>query len=128
MFSLDQISKIHDDFGNADNLALYLRELNAIGVIKYDSFITDGHSEYFGEDDYKLVSGPIHASLTVANKIDRDKFLESLKLHKQLKTSYLKMSKSLADSGIAKWTFDTNKLTLTYYSKDDDEMLMEAIA
>jgi uncharacterized protein YbcV (DUF1398 family) len=37
------------------------------------------------------------------------------------------MSKGLADSGVKKWTFDTNNMTLTYYDKAGNEMLAEAI-
>ena len=34
------------------------------------------------------------------------------------------MSKGLADSGIEKWTFDTNKMTITYYDKGGNEILV----
>ena len=58
MFTLDQINNIHDSLGNAETLAQYLEALKDIGVDKYDSFITDGHSEYFGKDGHKVISPP----------------------------------------------------------------------
>jgi len=55
------------------------------------------------------------------------KLIEHLDLHNQQKTSYLEMSKGLADSGVEKWTFDTNNMTITYCDKAGNEMLAEAI-
>jgi uncharacterized protein YbcV (DUF1398 family) len=37
------------------------------------------------------------------------------------------MSRGLANSGIEKWTFDTNKMTMTYYDRADNVMLLEEI-
>ena len=56
MFTLEEINDIHDRLGEAETLPQYLEALKNIGVDKYDSFITDGHSEYFGKGDYKIVS------------------------------------------------------------------------
>lgn len=53
--------------------------------------------------------------------------IEHLNLHNQQKTSYLEMSKGLADSGIEKWTFDTNNMTITYCDKAGNEVFAEAI-
>ena len=127
MFTLEQINEMHDRLGNADNLPQYLRALKAIGIEMCDSFITDGHSEYFGRNDDKVKSLPVHEVLHIAETGDRDKMLEHLEHHNQGKTSYLQMSKGLAESGIEKWTFDTSKMTITYYDKAGNEMLTEPI-
>ena len=127
MFTLEQINKIHDDLGKAETLSQYLEALKNIGVDKYDSFITDGHSEYFGKGGHKVVYPPVHEKISIAETSNRESFLEHLNLHNQRKTNYLEMSKGLADSGIEKWTFDTNKMTITYYDKDGNEILVEAI-
>ena len=63
--------------------------------------------------------------LTIARTSNRENLLEHLELHNQGKTSYLEMSKGLADSGIEKWTFDTNDITITYYDNVGKEMLTE---
>jgi uncharacterized protein YbcV (DUF1398 family) len=79
--------------------------------------VSDGHSEYLGHDDYSLKSPAVHARLTVADTSNRSAFLEQLDLYSQQKTSYLEMSKGLADCGIQKWTVDTDQMTMTYYDK-----------
>ncbi len=92
-----------------------------------DSFIADGHSEYVGNSRHKVVTPPAHEKLTIAETSNRERLIEHLSLHNQRKTNYLEMSKGLADSGIEKWTFDTNKLTIAYYDMAGNEMLVEAI-
>ena len=98
MFRLVQINDIHDQFGRAATLLQYLQALNAIGVRKYDSFIFDGHPEYFGKNGNKVASPPVHAVLAVAETSNQHKFLEHLNLHKQQKTSYLEIMKCLPKS------------------------------
>lgn len=127
MFTLNQINDIHERLGKQTTLAGYLLALNKIGVDKYDSFITDGHSEYYGKDSYKLVSPPVHEKFPIANTCNRQEILKHLSLHEQGKTNYIEMSQGLADSGIEKWTFDTNKMTISYYGIDGNEMLVEKI-
>src|SRR5215467_15657523 len=98
MFTLEQINNIHDRLGNAATLAQYLEALKNIGVDKCDSFITDGHSEYFGKGGHKVVSPAVHEELRVAETSNRERFLEHLNLHSQGKTSFTEMSRGLADS------------------------------
>lgn len=127
MFTLAQINDIHERLGKRATLLEYLQALRAIGVRKYDSFLADGHSEYFGIDNQKIVSPPVHKKLTIANRSNREDLLRHLSLHNQDKTDYLEMSQGLADSGTEKWSFDTSKMTITYYDKEGREMLVEAI-
>ena len=127
MFTLDQINDIHTRLGKQASLPDYLRALNEIGVDIQDSFITDGHSEYHGADKQKLVSAPEHEKLTVADISNREGLLIHLNLHEQGKTDYLQMSQGLADSGIEKWTFDSRQMTIAYYDKAGNELLLEDI-
>jgi uncharacterized protein YbcV (DUF1398 family) len=128
MFTIEQIDDIHDRLGNADTLVQYLQSLEAIGVERSDSFIADGHSEYFGKGGHRVVTGPAHERLTIAGACDRERFLEHLSLHNQGRTSYLEMSKGLAESGIARWTFDTGEVTIAYYDQAGNEILVEAVS
>jgi uncharacterized protein YbcV (DUF1398 family) len=127
VFTLAQITDIHDRFGKKNTLAAYLRALCAIGVEMYDSYVTDGHSEYFGRNGEKLIAPPVHEDLIVAETGDKRGLIKQLQLHAQGKTDYLQMSAGLAASGVQKWTFDTNKLTITYYDKMGRVLLTEHI-
>lgn len=127
MFTLKQIDDIHDRLGSQDTLVQYLRALNAIGVERSDSFIDDGHSEHFGKGGETVVTPPAHEVLTIAETSSRDGLVEHLALHSQGRTSYLEMSKGLAQSGVEKWSFDTSALTITYYDKAGNELLAESV-
>jgi uncharacterized protein YbcV (DUF1398 family) len=127
MFTIEQINDLHARLGNAETLFEYVRALNALGVEKYDSYLTDGRSEYFGKRGHKVISPPAHDVLSIADKSDRENFLKHLKLHEQGKTTYFEMSKGLAESGIEKWTVDTDKRTMIFYDKAGNEMLIERI-
>jgi uncharacterized protein YbcV (DUF1398 family) len=127
MFTLDQIDNIHEESGDMETLAEYLLALKAIGVAKFDSFLTDGHSEYYTIDGEKLISEPEHEELEIADETDKDAFLEELEMHGNGETDYFEMSQGLADSGIEKWTFDTHKMTITYFDKKGTELLVEEI-
>lgn len=126
-FTIEQIDDVHDRLGSADTLVQYLRSLNAIGVETSDSFIADGHSEFFGKGGHTVVTGPAHERLAIAETGDRERLLEHLSLHQEGRTSYLEMSKGLAESGIEKWTFDTNRMTIAYYDRAGNELLVDAI-
>lgn len=49
MFTIEQINDLHARLGSARTLPEYIRALKAIGVERYDSYLADGHSEYFGQ-------------------------------------------------------------------------------
>jgi uncharacterized protein YbcV (DUF1398 family) len=127
VFTLEQIDDIHDRFGHQDTLVQYLRALHAIGVERSDSFIADGHSEYFGTDGETVVAPPSHAVLAVAATGSRAGLAEHLARHGRGETSYVEMSAGLADSGVEKWTFDTSALTIAYYDTAGNELLVEAV-
>ena len=128
MFTLEQINELHNQFGTAESLAQYVKALNALGIETYDSYIMDGHSEYFGKSGQRVISPAVHEMLTIADISNKEQFLTHLSLHNQGQTSYLEMSKGLADSGIEKWTVDTKTMTMTFYTKLNAEVFAESIA
>jgi uncharacterized protein YbcV (DUF1398 family) len=127
IFRIEQIHDIHDRLGTMERFPDYVRALNAIGVERYDSYLSDGRSEYFVEDGLSVVSAAVHEALPVNDASDREKVVEHLGLHPLGRTSYLEMSKGLADSGVEKWTVNTNAKTLTYVDTKGREPVTEAI-
>lgn len=127
VFTLARIDDLHARLGGADTLADYLRELAAIGVARFDSYVTDGHSEFFSADGQCLVSPTHHEVLAVAEVSDRDAFLAHLLRHNNRETSYLEMSAGLAESGVEKWSADTAALTMTYLDRAGVALLIEKI-
>lgn len=127
MFTIQQIDDIHTRLGSAKTLVEYVRALRALGVEYYDSYLVDGHSEYFGQGGYKLVSLPEHDPLIIADVAEQEAFLHHLQQHELGRTKYLEMSQGLADAGVEKWTVHTSNLTMTFYDKAGAPLLMKQI-
>lgn len=62
MFTLEQLNDIHDRLCTMEGFPQYVQALHALGIEKYDSYLADGHSEYFGKDGLKVVSPSVHES------------------------------------------------------------------
>lgn len=127
MFTIEHINDLHERLGNAETLAQYLQSLNAIGVESSVSYVADGHAEFFGKDGHKVISPPAHEKFSIAETSRRDQFLEHLERHNRGETSYVEMSKGLAESGVEKWVFDMEKMTIAYYDKAGNELLVDEI-
>jgi uncharacterized protein YbcV (DUF1398 family) len=127
MFTLEQITDIHDREGGRETLASYLQALRGIGVETYSSYVTDGHSEYFGVAGHQLIGPAFHESFDIADTCDRSRFLQYMQQVEQGGVGYVEMSKALADLGIEKWEFDTERSTITYFDKAGNVLLAEKV-
>jgi uncharacterized protein YbcV (DUF1398 family) len=127
VFTLEQITEIHDRLGSKETLGDYLRALRDIGIKTYDSYVTDGHSEYYGAGGQRQIGPPFHETFAIADICDTEWFLHYMQQVEQGGVGYLEMSKALADHGVEKWTFDTEELTITYIDKAGKVLLGEKI-
>jgi uncharacterized protein YbcV (DUF1398 family) len=127
VFTNEQIEELHGRLGRAETVADYVRSLASIGVVRYDSYVSDGHSEYLGHDGHRVISPPVHDLLSVAVVSDRTAFLDHLRRHERGETSYLEMSKGMADSGVERWTVDTHAMTMTFHDRSGELLLAERI-
>jgi uncharacterized protein YbcV (DUF1398 family) len=127
MLTIEQINDLHARLGGVRTLSDYVRALKALGVERYDSYLADGHSEYFGQGGLRVVSPPVHEVLFIAETSQRETFLEHLRRHEQGQTTYLEMSRRLAQCGIEKWTVDISRMTMTFSDRAGAEMLVEQL-
>mgnify|MGYP000942912185 CR=1 FL=1 len=114
MFTLEQIQQAHKKVKSGADFPAYAQELTDMGVTGYDTFVSDGHAEYFGNVEV-LSAPPKYTTLIISELTDKDYFIERLKLHQQGGTDYTTFCKDCAQSGIHKWTLDMQKKTCTYY-------------
>ena len=98
-----------------------------MGVISYDAYVSDGHTDYFGENDFKTTSPAKYESLAIVDVTDENQFKADLKAHQQGKTDYPTFCSDCAKSGIEKWVVILEKMTCTYYDKAGNEILEEII-
>lgn len=127
MFTLAEIDELHARLGTASHLPDYLQALAEIGVVRFESFLVDGHTEFFAADGQRVSSAPHHEDLVVAGTSDREAFLEHLRRHAAGETTYVEMSAGLAARGVEKWAADTAALTMTYVDRAGEVLLVEDV-
>ncbi len=127
MFTIEQINAAHSKVKSGADFPRYIRELNSMGVDSYETYVTDGHTIYFGTDNYSINSGPKYAALNVAGVSDALQFQLDLKAHQQGHTDYPAFCKHCAHSGVEKWRVDMAAMTCTYFSKTGQVLLAENI-
>ncbi len=95
---MTQIDALHARLGRAESLADYVRGLAAIGVVHFESFVADGHSEFYAADGRRVASPPHHEMLAVAEHGDRDVVVEHLRRHGEGETSYVRCPPGLREA------------------------------
>jgi uncharacterized protein YbcV (DUF1398 family) len=127
MFTVEQIKAAHSKVKSGADFPEYIREIKALGVRAYETWVKDSHTEYFGENEYHTSSSPMYEEKVIANSIDKIKFKDYLKIHQQGETGYLTFCRHCAETGILKWFVSLDKMTCTYYDKAEKEILVEKI-
>jgi Protein of unknown function (DUF1398) len=74
---------------------------------------------------HRVTSQAVHDELAAADISDHGALLDHLRRHERGETSYLEMSKGLADSGIERWSVDTH--AMTFYDRSGLALLVEQI-
>ena len=127
MFSNVQIKEAHAKVKSGADFPTYVQDLIQLGVKKYDTFVTDGHSVYTDYDEAELHSDAKYPALQIASTGDSEKFNLRLKLHQQGGTDYPTFCQDAADCGVLKWTVDLQAMACTYYDLAGKAMKVEVI-
>lgn len=91
---------------------------------EFKTSVTDGKTTYSGPND--TLSGPvIHEPLKIETRVNKEKFIERLRIHQSGGTDFLTFCQDCASSGIDHWNVKTHEHTCTYYSHTKEEVLVE---
>lgn len=127
MFTVEQINQAHEKVKSGADFPKYIQEIKQMGVTSFETWVTDSHTEYFGENDYQTKSLPQYENLTIADSSNREKFCRYLKIHQQGETDYFTFCRHCAETGIEKWFVCLDEMTCTYYDKAKNKILVEQI-
>lgn len=127
MFTVTQIEQAHEKVKSGADFPKYIQEIKAMGVLGFETWVKDSHTEYFGAEGYKTSSESQYENLTIADEVNKDEFIKQLKAHQQGQTDYYTFCKDCALNGIEKWIVDLDKMTCIYYDKADNELVVEQI-
>lgn len=127
MFTVEQIKAAHSKVKSGADFPAYITEIKQLGVTFYETFVSDGHTDYSGVNNYKAVAPAKYMKLTIAETAKPGQFKIDLKEHQHGKTDYLTFIAMCAAFGIEKWAVCMDKMTCTYYDTAGNEILVEKI-
>lgn len=127
MFTTEQIKAAHSKVKSGADFPSYIREIKMLGVTHYEAYVTDGHIDYHGSDNYTAKVPAKYESIVIADTTKNEEFKAELIAHQQGKTDFLTFIKMAATFGIEKWVICMDKMTCTYYDKAGNEVLVEQI-
>ena len=81
MFTLDQIKSAHSKVKSGADFPAYIQDIKKLGVTFYETFVADGHTDYYGANEYKITSSAKYESLIIAETVNAEKFKSDLKEH-----------------------------------------------
>ena|ERR1700753_2724181 len=127
MFTIEQIKAAHSKVKSGADFPAYVKEIKALGVESYATYVSDGHTLYQGAGEHTQLSPARYESKEISDKSDGDKFKQQLKAHQQGKTDYPTFCNDCAATGIEKWVVDMSLMTCTYFDIAGNEILVEQI-
>ena len=127
MFTTEQIQAAHSIVKTGADFPAFIRDIKKPGVTYYETFVTDGHTIYYGTNDYKTSGTPKYELLPIAGVSTPEQLKADLKSHQEGKTDYQTFCNDCAKSGFEKWNVCMEKMTCTYYDKAGTEILAEQI-
>lgn len=127
MFTIEQISKAHSKVKSGADFPAYIRDLITLGVKGYDTFVNDGHVEYYGANNYRATATDKYATISVAANLNKERFLEFLLMHQEGQTDYLTFCNHAAQCGIARWRVDILEMACTYFDVKNNSIIVEKI-
>lgn len=127
MFTAEQIKGAHSKVKSGADFPAYIKEIKSLGVTHYEAYVTDGHIDYHGVNNYTAKVPAKYEPLVIADTSKVEEFKSELIAHQQGKTDFLTFIKMCSILGIGKWEIRMDKMTCTYFDKAGNKILVERI-
>ncbi len=127
MFTVEQIKDAHSKVKSGADFPNYIQDLIQLGVLRFETFVYDSHSDYYGANGFQTSSTGKYEPLEIATTLNLEDFKKDLKEHQQGKSDYMMFVQSCAKYGIEKWIMDLTDFTCIYYDKDGNSVLTEVV-
>jgi uncharacterized protein YbcV (DUF1398 family) len=127
MFTIEQIKEAHAKVKSGADFPNYIQDLIILGVKGYDTFVSDGHTEYYGVNNYTVPSEEKYDAIGISSNVNKELFIELLVKHQHGETDYMTFCNHCGQCGISKWRVDIIEMTCTYFDLAGNEILIEKI-
>jgi len=128
MFTIEQIKDAHSKVKSGADFPNYIQDLIILGVKGYDTFVNDGHVQYYGVNNYSVTADEKYDEIKIAESANKERFIEFLVMHQDGQTDYLTFCNHAGQCGISRWRVDIIEMTCTYFDLSDSEILIEKIS
>lgn len=127
MFTAEQIKAAHAKVKSGADFPNYIGALKSLGIQFYETYVWDGHTDFHGNDGYKIITDAKYERKSVADIGNVAQLMASLAAHQQGHSDYPTFCKESAENGVEKWRVDMAAMTCSYYDKAGKLMFSEAI-
>jgi uncharacterized protein YbcV (DUF1398 family) len=127
MFSTDDIKAAHSKVKSGADFPAYIREIKSLGVTHYETYVTDGHIDYHGTNEYSITVPARYNPLQITLQPDKDAFKAALSAHQRGNSDFLTFIHQCATLGIEKWEISMSEMTCTYFDVSGQLVLVETI-
>ena len=127
MFTIEQIKQAHDKVQTGADFSTYIKDLIALGVHGYDTYVKNGQVSYFGENGFSVSTSDTYPDLKIDRTANKERFIEFLVMHQDGQTDYRTFCNDAANCGIAAWRVNILEMTCTYSDASGIAILIEKI-
>ena len=127
MFTEQQIKAAHSKVKSGADFPRYIQEIKKLGLIRYEYFLKNGVTIYYGQNDYKVQSAPTREPIDITSNSSATTLKNTITIHQQGKTDFPTFCQQAADAGVEKWIVDTERMLCTYYDLQGKELISEPI-
>jgi len=127
MFTIDQIQAAHAKVASGADFPRYAADLAQLGVRRYVTSVADGHTVYYGSNGFSAASPASHGVKSIAPNLTGGRFQERLAAHQNGETDYAQFREDCAVCGVDRWEVDLKAMTCTYFTSQDQSVLVEEI-
>ena len=127
MFTVKQIKAAHAQVKSGKDFPAYIQEIKALGLTRYEFFVADGHTIYYGDADENVSAPPIYNTKAISGNAQAQALKQIITEHQQGQSDYLTFCQLVADIGVYKWVVNTQTMLCTYYSLNGENMMAEPI-
>ena len=126
-FTLEQVHEAHAKVKSGADFPRYVQELKEMGMAGYTIEVSTGKTTYSAIDGTMLATDVTYDALPLNEILNKEQFVERLKLHQQGGTDYPTFCKDCTDNGVAGWLLDFKQMTCTYFDAQGNDVLTEQI-
>lgn len=127
MVTIQEIKNAHAKVKSGVDFPQYIRDLKGMGIGRYETYVSDGHTEYWSENGETVISEEKYDFLEVKKVSNEEAFRRGLKEHQAGKSDYMGFCRMCAESGVEKWVVSMGEMSCVYFDVEGRVMVEERI-